>query len=178
MEKGAKVRVMFMDEASFGRISEPSCCWCPIGVRPVVPHQRVREYVYAYGAVDPVNGDDYFIIAPNCNTAWTSEFLKALSIEFPNDFLLICTDNASWHKSKKLIIPGNMHIHFLPPYTPEMNPTEQIWIEARKDGFKNTLFNSLSNVVDKLSITLNSFSHELIKSVCGREWIVSMFERK
>jgi len=175
MGKGAKLRLFFMDEASFGRISEPSYCWCPKGVRPTVPNHRVREYVYAYGAVDPINGDDYFIITPKCNTAWTNEFLKVLSQEFPNDFLLVCADCASWHKSKDLIVPDSMHIHYLPPYTPEMNPTEQVWIEARKDGFKNTLFNSLNAVVNKLSNTLNSFSSELIKSVCGRDWIVSLF---
>jgi len=175
MEEGAKVRLFFMDEASFGRISEPSYCWCPDDVRPTVPCHRVREYVYAFGAVDPISGDDYFIIAPKCNTAWTSEFLKALSAAFPNDFLLICTDCASWHKSKDLIIPDNMHLHFLPPYTPEMNPIEQIWKETRKDGFKNVLFNSLNDVIDKLAVTLNSFSNELVQSVCGRDWIVSMF---
>lgn len=178
MGKNAKIRLFFMDEASFGRISEPSYCWCPDGVRPIVPCHRVREYVYAFGAVDPISGDDYFIIAPNCNTAWTSEFLKSLSAEFPDDFLLVCTDSASWHKSKNLTIPDSMHLHFLPPYTPEMNPIEQIWKEARKDGFKNVLFNSLNDVIDKLSLTLNSFSNELVQSVCGREWIVSMFQRK
>ena len=175
MAQESKLRIFFMDEASFGRISEPSYCWCPAGVRPTVPSQRVREYVYVYGAVDPVNGDSFFIITPKCNTAWTSEFLKALSNEYPNDFILICTDRASWHRSKQLIVPDSMHIHFLPPYTPEMNPIEQIWIETRKDGFKNTLFNSLNSVIDKLSYTLNSFSCALIKSVCGRDWIVSMF---
>ena len=98
-------------------------CRCHKDVRPTVPCHRVREYVYAFGAVDPISGDDYFIIAPKCNTAWTNEFLKVLSAEFPDDFLLVCADGASWNKSKALKIPDNMHIHFLPPYTPEYNPS-------------------------------------------------------
>ena len=164
-----------MDEASFGRISKPSYCWCPTGIRPTVPSHRIREYVYAFGAVDPVNGDDYFIITPRCNTEWTNEFFKVLSKEFADDYLLICTDSASWHKSKAVVLPDNIYLYFLPTYTPEMNPIEQIWIEARKHGFKNTSFKILDNVVDKLSITLNSFSNELIKSVCCRDWIAEMF---
>jgi putative transposase len=170
----SKIRLMFWDEASFGRISEPSYCWCPAGIRPVVPCHRVREYVYAFGAVDPVNGDDCFIITPHCNTVWTNKFLQTLSEKFPNDYILLCGDRASWHKSKDLKIPDNIYIHYLPPYTPEMNPIEQIWKEIRKDDFKNTLFDTLSKVMDKLEDSICNLSADLIKSVCGREWIVSM----
>jgi len=173
-EPNAKIRLMFMDEASFGRISQPSYCWCPKGIRPVVPCHRVREYVYAFGAVDPINGDDCFIVAPKCNTDWTNVFLKTLSETFPKDYLLVCVDRASWHKSKTLVIPDNIYLFYLPPYTPEMNPIEPIWKEIRKDGFKNTLFPALDKVVDKLCDSIVSLGRDVIKSVCGREWIVSM----
>jgi putative transposase len=166
---------MFMDEAGFGRISEPSYCWCPEGVRPVVPRHRVREYVYTYGAVDPVNGDGYYIIAPKCTTEWTNEFLKLCSYAFKDDHILMCTDNASWHRSNSLKVPENIMIHYLPAYTPEMNPIEQIWKEVRKGEFKNTMFCTLNDVVDKLSRTLMSVTKDTIKSICGRDWIVSMF---
>jgi transposase len=174
-EGGAKIRLFFMDEAGFGRISDPSYCWCPGGIRPTVPCHRVREYVYVFGAVDPIEGDDCYIIAPNCNTAWTNEFLKVLSEKFKDDYLLVPTDNASWHKSKNLKIPDNIYLFYLPAYTPQMNPIEQIWKEVRKDGFKNTLFDTLNNLIDKLSASLNSLSRDVVKSVCGRDWILSMF---
>lgn len=172
---GAKIRLFFWDEANFGRISKPSYCWCPSGVRPTVPSHIVREYTHAFGAVDPIHGDSCFIIAPECTTVWTNEFLKILSLEFKDDYMLVCTDNASWHKSKTLEIPDNIMIYYLPAYTPEMNPIEQIWKEVRKDGFKNTLFATLNILINKLSISLVSLSKETIKSVCGRDWIVSMF---
>ena len=177
-ETGAKIRLMFMDEAGFGRISEPSYCWCPKGIRPIVPCHRVREYVYAFGAVDPIYGDKYFIIAPKCNTEWTNIFLQNLSEAYKDDYILIGTDNASWHKSQTLVIPDNIYIQYLPPYTPEMNPIEQIWKEVRKDDFKNTLFDTLNSVVDKLCDSVMSLTKNVIKSVCGRDWIVSMFNRK
>ena len=172
---GAKIRLMYEDEASFGRISDPSYCWCPIGVRPIVPRQRVREYLYAYGAVDPIDGEKSFIIAPNCNTAWTNEFLKVLSDDFKDDYILLCWDSASWHKSQSLEMPDNIYVHYLPTYTPETNPVEQLWKVPRKDGFKNTLFNSLDDVQDKLSESLMSITNDVVKSICGRKWIVSMF---
>ncbi|GHT59917.1 hypothetical protein FACS18945_6100 [Bacteroidia bacterium] len=103
-----------------------------------------------YGAVDPHSGDDCFIIAPKCSTAWTNEFLSVLSKEFEKDYILLCADNAPWHKSAALIVPDNIRLFYIPPYTPEMNPIEQIWKEIRKCGFKNTLFKTLGDVVDKL----------------------------
>jgi putative transposase len=169
---------MFEDEAGFGRISEPSYCWAPMGVRPVVPCHRVREYVYTYGAVDPHDGSKCFIIGRKSNTAWMNEFLSVLSKQFKDDIILLCVDNASWHKSKSLKIPENIRITYLPPYTPEMNPIEQIWKEVRKDGFKNTLFKTLDALIDKLCDSLNSLTESVIKSVCGRKWIVSMLNEK
>jgi len=177
-EENSRIRLFFMDEAGFGRISEPSQCWCPFGIRPTVPCHRVREYVYAFGAVDPITGDSCYIIAPKCNTEWMNAFLKVLSDMYPHDYLLVPVDNASWHKSKGLIVPENITLFYLPPYTPEMNPIEQIWKEVRKDGFKNTMFNSLDDVVDKLSVSLMSLTKETIMSVCGRAWILEMFVRK
>ena len=178
LDSRAKIRLFFMDEASFGRISEPSYCWCPSGIRPTVPCHRIREYVYAFGAVEPITGEKFFIISPKCNTAWTNEFFRLLSEQYCDDYLLVCIDCASWHKSKELIVPENIVLYYLPPYTPEMNCIEQVWKEVRKDEFKNTLFNSLSDVIDKLSDSLTALSNDVINSICARKWIVEMFERK
>ena len=156
-EPNAKVRLMFMDEAGFGRISEPSYCWCPHGIRPVVPRHRVREYVYAYGAVDPIYGDVYYIIAPKCNTAWTHEFLKVLSEKYKEDYILLCTDNAGWHKSKSLKISENIRIHYLPAYTPEMNPIELMWAKVKsilrklKPRSFDDLFTALGQALDSVT---------------------------
>ena len=47
---------MAADEGRFGRIGEVCSCWCPKGIRPTVPQQQVRQYVYAYAAVAPSLG--------------------------------------------------------------------------------------------------------------------------
>ena len=167
-EPGAKIRLMFMGEAGFGRISEPASCWAPPGVRPVVPCQMVREYMQVFGAVDPISGDNFYIIAPKCNTEWMTRFLQELSTEFSNDYMLLCMDNAVWHKSRGLVIPDNIRPFYILPRTPEMNPIEQLWPEVRRD-FKNKLFHTLSDVVDQLCETLNSLTNSLVKSVTRRK---------
>ena len=74
-----KIRLMFQDEAGFGRINKPKYCWCRKGIRPSVPCHHIREYRYAYGAVEPLTGDGYFLVMSYCNTACMSIFLKQLS---------------------------------------------------------------------------------------------------
>ena len=166
---------MFEDEAGFGRINKPKYCWCFPGLRPTVPCHHIREYRYAYGAVEPLTGDSFFLIMPYSNTECMNIFLRELSEKYPDDYILLPTDRATWHRSKMLKIPENIQLFYLPPATPEMNPIEQIWKEIRKRGFKNELFQSLDKVVDRLCDTINSLSSETIKSITGREWIIGMF---
>ena len=166
---------MFQDEAGFGRISKPKYCWCFKGLRPTIPCHHIREYRYAYGAVEPQTGESFFLVLPYCNTDCMNVFLQGLSTAYPNDFILLVADGAAWHKSKGLQIPENIEIFPLLPYTPEMNPIEQIWKEIRKLGFKNEIFQTLEKVVDRLCDTICSLSSETIKSITGREWILSMF---
>ena len=166
---------MFADEAGFGRINKPKFCWCAKGTRPHVPCHHIREYRYAYGAVEPQTGDHFFLVMPYCNTDCMNVFLRELSAAYPDDDILLPMDGASWHKAKGLQIPGNIELFFLPPYTPEMNPIEQIWTEIRKRGFRNEIFSSLDKVIDRLCQTICSLSNSTIMSITGRCWIISLY---
>ena len=166
---------MFQDEAGFGRINKPKYCWCEKGIRPSVPCHHIREYRYAYGAVEPVTGDGYFLVMPYCNSVCMSIFLKQLSEKYANDVILLCCDGAAWHKSAELELPGNIVLFHIPPYTPEMNPIEQIWKEIRKRGFCNEIFATLEKVVDRLCDVICSLSNETISSITGRNWIIKAF---
>lgn len=174
-ENSGKVRLMFQDEAGFGRINKPKYCWCQKGIRPSVPCHHVREYRYAYGAVEPTTGESSFLILSSCNTVCMNAFLQTLSKQYANDRILLCCDGASWHKSKGLDIPENITLFHIPPYTPEMNPIEQIWKEIRKRGFHNERFATLAKVVDRLSCTILSLSPDAIKSITCRKWIIECF---
>ena len=168
------MRLMFLDEAGFGRINKPKYCWCERGSRPSVPCHHIREYRYAYGAVEPLTGDSCFLILPYCNTVCMNVFLKELSEQYPEDMILLCCDGAAWHKSKTLQVPVNIVLFHIPPYTPEMNPIEQIWQEIRKRGFRNEGFASLAKVIDRLCDTICSLASDVIKSITGRTWIVNV----
>ena len=169
------IRLMFQDEAGFGRINKPKYCWCEKGVRSSVPCYHIREYRYAYGAVEPVTGNSFFLIMPYCNTACMNVFLRKLSEQYPEDMLLLCCDGAAWHKSAGLDLPENIILFHIPPYTPEMNPIEQIWKEIRKRGFRNEVFATLEKAIDRLCDTICSLSNNIISSVTGRDWAIKAF---
>ena len=166
---------MFQDEAGFGRINKPKYCWCEKGSQPCVPCHHIREYRYAFGAVEPLTSDSCFLVMPECNTVCMNLFLKHLSEQYANDVILLCCDGAAWHKSKGLQLPENIVLFYIPPYTPEMNPIEQIWKEIRKLGFRNEIFATLEYVVDRLCDTICALSPRVISSITARSWIIKCF---
>ena len=100
-------------------------------------------------------------------------FLNYLSKMYPTDRVVLVCDGATWHKAKALDIPKNIRLVFIPPYTPEMNPIEQIWKEIRMRGFRNEVFKSLDKVIDRLCDTIVSLTFYVIKSITARKWILS-----
>ena len=140
-----------------------------------MPCHHIREYRYVYGAVEPETGYSCFWVMTRCDTESMNFFLEKLSEQFSNDYILLICDGAAWHKSNELIIPENIELFFIPPYTPEMNPIEQIWKEIRKRGFQNEIFDSLEAVVDKLCLIIKELPATVIKSITGRKWILSIF---
>ena len=102
-------------------------------------------------------------------------FLAQLSKEYPEDQILLVCDGASWHKSKGLKVPENIALLYIPPYTPEMNPIEQIWKQLRSMGFRNEIFKTLEHVVVRLCDTICRLTNDTVRSITARQWIVDAF---
>ena len=174
-EPKSRVRLMFQDEAGFGRINKPKRCWCNKKIRPSVPCHHIREYRYAYGAVEPMTGDNFFLVMPSCTTNCMNTFLEELAKQYPHDQILLVCDGAAWHKSKTLKVPANITMLGIPPYTPEMNPIEQIWKQLRSMGFRNEVFKTLNDVVDRLCDIICDLTNDMVKSITCRQWISDAF---
>ena len=63
------------------------------------------------------------------------------------------------------------YLAFIPLYTPEMNPIEQVWAEIRKRGFEKKMFKTLNEVIDKLQEVIRSLHWTVLKSIVHRSWI-------
>ena len=100
--QGRPLRIMFADEARFGRMNRPRPCWAPKGVRPEVPCQLIREFTYLYGAVCPNDGTCVFLILPAADTECFQIFLDALAKKYPRSHIVLFVDGAGNHISGDL----------------------------------------------------------------------------
>lgn len=98
------------------------------------------------------------LILPTANTEMMNIFLNQVSIDNPENFILMLVDQAGWHTSNRLNIPENIKIINLPPRSPELNPTEHVWDEIREKYFSNKAFKTLDAVESQLCKGLNELA--------------------
>lgn len=77
------LRLMFQDEARFGRISDCCYCWCKKPLRPLVKAMLSHQYVYAYVAVSPQDGKLDSLVLPEVNGPCMQVFLTELASRYP-----------------------------------------------------------------------------------------------
>jgi transposase len=141
--KGKPIKLMYQDEARFGRISDVRRCWAPKPVRPLCQAMLTHEYTYVYGAIDACTGQLESLILPQVNTNCMQMFLDEVSKRYPDERIVMVIDGAGWHRSHALKAPENIYLLKLPPYAPELNPIEHVWDELREKYFHNRVFDSL-----------------------------------
>ena len=166
---------MFQDEARFGRIAHSKRCWCPKPVRPVVPTMVCQQYTYAYGAVSIADGQWDSLILPKANTVCMQIFLDEIASRYPEDRIVMVLDGAGWHRSTKLTVPENMKLLPLPPYSPELNPVENIWDELREKNFHNKVFADIDALETQLLYGLKHLEDhpQITKSIAQWPWIIN-----
>lgn len=179
-QKNLPVRLMFQDEARFGRLSDPRACWAPAPSRPTVSLALIREFRYEYAAVSPWDGDLDYMTSEKMNTDNMSRFLVQVSETHEQDFMVMVLDGASSHKCKELKVPGNIALVFLPPYSPELNPAEQIWNTLRRDYFANRVFDSLNaaTLQAESGLARLAFNRKALQSLTNWPWINAILKTR
>lgn len=170
---GKNVQVYFMDEARYGQKGTLTRVWAETGTRPTVIKQTRYEWAYIYGAVNPLTGENSALVAPSVNTGTMNEFLKILSAEVAADAVVVLIlDRAGWHVSGKLVIPANIKLLHLPPYSPELNPVETLWLYIKSHFLSNRVYDDYNHLVNAGTEACRAITTDIIKSVCAATWIV------
>lgn len=168
-----KVNIWFQDEARVGQRGTTTRVWADKGTRPEVVQQQQFQSAYIYGAVCPQNDESVGLVMPCANTEVTEIHLQMISDVTPDGHhaLIIC-DRASWHMTPKLNCPDNITLFPLPPYSPELNPTEQVWEQLRQNNLSNRCFETYESIVNACCEAWNAFTGipGAIKSLCSRKW--------
>lgn len=126
----AGVELWAQDEARIGLVPIVRRVWAKRGERPLAQGRRRYEWVYVYAFVHPSTGRVEWLLLPTVNTELFEialhQFARAVDAG-PHRHVVVIVDQAGWHMSKGLKIPAGIHLFALPPYSPELQPAEQLW---------------------------------------------------
>jgi transposase len=169
------IRVLFEDEATFGRISEIYSSWVPPRVRPLVAKQQVREFIYVLGASCPFDGASISSLSQTLDHFVVGDFLKRVAARFSSNYCIVFLDRSGPHIDGELKVPARVHVERLPSKSPELNPEEHIWDHIREKHFANKLFPSMATVISELRRALRSLAiqPELVRSMTSFPWILT-----
>lgn len=147
------------------------------GVAPIVDFKQEFKNTYLYGSYSPIDGDAIVCEIENVTAKSFEIYLNQLAIHRPNQYKIVVIDNARFHSTKNIKIPDNIHLLNIPPYTPELNPCEQIW-KYIKDRYKNICFKDLEQIKEWLADFVNAMETETIKSIVSNHHYLNAFYAK
>ena len=82
-------------------------------------------------------------------------------------------DGAGWHGAKALAVPPNITLVPLPPYSPQLNPMERVWLYLRERFLSLRVLEGYEAIVDACCIARNAIANDVdrIRSLCLYPWI-------
>jgi hypothetical protein len=126
----AQVELWAVDEHRIGLKPILRRVWAPKGQRPLAPVQHRYEWRYLVGFVHPASGRTVFHLATSVSIPLFEAELAAFARQVgasPKKKIVLVLDRAGWHTSLRLRVPDHVFLHFLPPYSPELQPAEHLW---------------------------------------------------
>ena len=128
---------------------------------------------YIFGAVCPKEGKGAAIVMPRCLTeAMTLHLVEVSRAVAPDAHAVVILDQAGWHRSRALVVPGNITLMPLPAYAPELNPVENVWQFIRDNWLSNRVFHSYDDILGHCCAAWNKLLAQptRITSICRRNW--------
>ena len=145
----AKVEVWHQDEARFGQKGTLTRVWARRGSRPRRVRQEGRESLYVLTAVCAASGAAVGLVMPELNTAVVNLFLEEFSRRLaPGVHGVLLWDNAGYHTSGGLVVPANVSLIGLLPYSPELNPVENLWHYLRSHHWSHRVYRDYEALSD------------------------------
>ncbi len=143
--KNMGATLFFVDEASVRSDAHRGLTWGKIGETPVVKNSGGRFGLNVISAITPRGDMRFSFIEDRMNSKKFIEFLKKLHKDAGTPILVI-VDNARYHHSIKTQAfvdeqNGQILLTFLPAYSPELNPDEQVWNHAKARLGKQAILN-------------------------------------
>jgi transposase len=171
---GKEIELWFQDEARIGQKGTLTRIWAKKGTRPRVKRDQRYTCAYIFGAVCPARDIGAALVMPYADTEAMNKHLVEISKNVrAGAHAVIIMDGAGWHISKGIVVPHNLTLLPLPPYSPELNAQENIWQYLRQNYLAGRIFDSFEEIREAASAAWKTLIDEKgrIKSIASRDWL-------
>jgi len=148
--------------------------WAPRGQRPVAPCHHRFEWLYVTVFVSPATGESFWYLSNGVSKRMFEDILALFAREAGagrDRIILLVLDNAGWHSEPDLAVPDGIRLVYLPPYTPELQPAETLWVHV-DEPIANRHFDTLADIDTAVAIQCVTLTadRERIKGQAGFHW--------
>ncbi len=151
--------------------------WWRRGERAPGTRQIGYQWAYIFSAVRPATGDDFTLVLPSVNAKVMDLFLAHFADTLDHDaHAVMMLDGAGWHDARALTVPDNVTLALLPPYSPELNPVERVWLYLRERFLSLRVLDDTEAIIDaccKAWIDLIA-EPERMRSLCAYPLIIKV----
>jgi transposase len=148
--------------------------WAERGSRPAAPRDQRYKWAYIFGAVCPARDTGAALVLPVANAYAMNLHLQEISTQVaPGAHAVVVLDGAGWHQTGgRLTVPDNISLLHLPPYSPELNPAENIWQYLRQNYLSNRIYENYNAIIDACCQAWNALiaTPTAIRSIATRAW--------
>ena len=144
-----QVQLWCEDEARVGQKGRTCHRWYERGVRPPGLADRRFESLYLFAACRPGTDEAFALALPEATAESMAVFLARFAQELaPGVHAVLLLDRAGWHIAHRLAVPENVTLVPLPPYSPELNPVERVWLYLRERFLSHRVLDGYAAVLD------------------------------
>jgi len=168
------VRIWVMDEHRYGLISHQRRCWGLPRVRPHAPYRTRYEWGYVASALEIEGKDEAVcVFLPSVSKEASACFLQQIAATHTDCLHVVIQDQAGFHlRAEDELLPANVRLLPLPPYSPELNPAERVG-DLIKDATGNRAFDSMQTLEAAIEAELKPLwtTPQRVRSLVGDGWI-------
>ena len=136
---------------------------------------------YIYAAIEPGTDNAFALILPDANRVGMQAFLDAFAETIAKkEHVALVLDGAGWHNGKALRVPTNITLVPLPPYSPELNPVERVWLYLKERFLSMRLLNDYKAIVTATSKAWKRLCRQTgrLTSLTSYPWIMRIRQVK
>jgi transposase len=170
---GTTIEVWFQDETRVGQQGMKTRRWGPKGSRPRVKRDHGRKSAWIFGAFCPERDTGVALVLPQANAEAMNLHLQEISKAVTaGAHAALIMDGAGWHGAAELVIPDNITIILLPPYSPELNAAERVWEFMKENFLAHQVYSDMAHILERCCTAWNRVVAEVgrIRNLCSYSW--------